>query len=815
MREPIEIVEIDLDYCSKTYGVTCSATMGARGLEKCYNTINTCQVPDEFDLEIKVIKFCKDGVKLANDCLPLLTKATATPPQLNIGGADSNKDLLGKRAVLKASFKDGTFGDLHLDKYYKERLTGEAVINKKGYDPATKSTFWRKWIARNPYMFNRNCRLITGYLKDDGTVAEQTVRHYVITSYNNIDNKGNYALEAKDVLSLLDSKKTECPRTSTNFIKQDFPANATSIKLEANPVDLVVNGYASIGDEMIKITSISGATVGIQRAQYGTTANDIKERDTLQTAKVITAKGVTDILYDLLVNYAGLSPNMIDTAQWNHEAIIEGYLPYAFSAVIANPTSVQQLISELLEQAFCYIWWDEISGKVKLKAIRKRTYEDAIELTDEANILADSVKVKERYEQVISRCVIRYAQINPLADVEDKSNYRVSDIVVDLEAEGRIRNNSVSTKEIYARWLQNASGAIAKETGERLIARYKQAPKEISFALDAKDRNIKLADFVVIDTKQIVGANGNRGLLEAQVISAQETQTGHRIEYVANSFEFEEQPEPDNLIIVISADMNSIDLRSVYDSQILIEPEANKTITFVIRSGVVVSSNSTSTPALRLRDNFNGAKILLIIEAGAYVVGRGGAGGRGGLAEEASKTAGGNGGNGGNAMQIEYEITIENNGTIGGGGGGGGGGGAVGQRYRPSYRRRGTVGGGGGGGGASYGTAGAKGTNGRNRGSGRNPAGGGAGSVSAGGAGGANGTRSSSQFRIIGGVGGKGGDLGQNGEAGKLGTIIENDFNGSKVLVGAGAGGLAGKAIVGVSYVQLDKIGTIKGEQIG
>jgi hypothetical protein len=105
-----------------------------------------------------------------------------------------------------------------------------------------------------------------------------------------------------------------------------------------------------------------------------------------------------------------------------------------------------------------------------------------------------------------------------------------------------------------------------------------------------------------------------------------------------------------------------------------------------VRSGALIGSDSTSRAALSTGRWPTGSTLLLSIEAGAIVSGKGGAGGRGesvvGLLSE-------NGSSGGYAIGVAANTTIVNRGMIQAGGGGGGGGG-----------KSGTQAGGGGGGGA-------------------------------------------------------------------------------------------------------------------
>jgi len=90
-----------------------------------------------------------------------------------------------------------------------------------------------------------------------------------------------------------------------------------------------------------------------------------------------------------------------------------------------------------------------------------------------------------------------------------------------------------------------------------------------------------------------------------------------------------------------------------------------------------------------------GSTLLLILEAGATIAGRGGDGGAGG-SDTGGITGAFSGGPGGAGLRIEMNTALINGGIIQGGGGGGGGGGGTNPWLQPLQA------GGGGGGGAGY-----------------------------------------------------------------------------------------------------------------
>jgi len=214
-----------------------------------------------------------------------------------------------------------------------------------------------------------------------------------------------------------------------------------------------------------------------------------------------------------------------------------------------------------------------------------------------------------------------------------------------------------------------------------------------------------------------------------------------------------------------------------------------------IQSGVIISSNSTGTPAMRIQGSFPAG--VTVTNSGT-IVGMGGNGGRGG-GGCGSPVAGVAGSAGGTALKVCSAVTICNaSGVIAGGGGGGGGGGRAccqccytagggggggGRSSNAANSSGGARGNGGSGGASSYGTAGCSGTY---------------SSAGSGGAYGVNGGAGPPR----GGTGGTGGGWGSTGSTGGSGSRGFQNSSG-------GAGGSGGNATCGAgTYITWTGTGT-------
>ena len=206
-----------------------------------------------------------------------------------------------------------------------------------------------------------------------------------------------------------------------------------------------------------------------------------------------------------------------------------------------------------------------------------------------------------------------------------------------------------------------------------------------------------------------------------------------------------------------------------------------------------VTSGATGQAAIETGSFASGDTVKIINNA--QIIAKGGTGGGGAQAtgQNTTKIAGSAGAAAGHAINLQFPVTIQNNGGhIRGGGGGGGGDGNASQVTSKGAVQT-SLGGGGGGGGAAVGAGGAAGAT-----SGspniRVAAAGQAGGATSAGNGGQGAASGATGEPANGGVGGNAGTFASAGQAGSSGSSRNNSgliFTGGA----GGAGGAAGKAI--------------------
>lgn len=549
----------------------------------CYNTRATCQVPDVYDRGELPLKFCKNQQALPRGeyHIPSVVSGKITPGSINPGGSDGNTTALGKRSTISVTFQDHTHSGLLVDPYRERR----------GYDPKERGTFWTKWRARNPYYMHRELVYESGYLLD-GEIVDSIERTFVVTGFSGPDSSGRVTMSGKDVLALAANDKAKAPLASTGKLDGDITDFATTFTLTpvgVGDLEYPAAGWVRVGKEVMEFTRV-GDDFTITRAQFGTEADEHEENDAVQLCLRYESDAPADILYDLLLNYANVPVGFLDKTQWDAEQL--SYLPRKYSTIITEPEGVSDLVSEMCQQMYFTTWFDERESLVKMRAVRPAQGDAIYELNDNTNFVQDSITWSDKADELITQVWVYYGQSNPTEKLDQGDNYAALDVIASPDSEGEDRNNLSRIKTIYSRWIDSANGAAALDLGNRILARYASAPRECTFKLDAKDRDVWLADFVRLTNRLRTDFDGNQVPVKMQVFEAQETTPGTTFTYKAKEYieqltDGDDVQDPNVRNIIISADQLNVNLRELHDSQYA-PPTGVETITCTIRSGVTI-----------------------------------------------------------------------------------------------------------------------------------------------------------------------------------------------------------------------------------
>jgi len=536
--DPVTIVEIDQDYCTRTFGTSpCLAALTGTTVRKCYNTWATCKYKAAYNKGVNTLSFVtkNSGMPVGENYIPALVSASGRSGTVNVAGSDDRMFALGVRTTVAAKMVDFADSDTLTDKYFAERISGAAQTDEGGYSPKDRGSFWSKWKSRNPNYAGRPMRIIQGTLSG-GVMTPLTTRHYVITEIDGPDSSGNVTIHGADILNLADDKKSIAPKSSRGYLSADITAVETSVTLLPAGVgaEYAASGWAVIGSEIVAFDR-SGDVLTITRGQRGTVAATHATDDTVQETFSCRRQRIDSVIYSLLVDYAGISASYIPYSDWQEE-VLRWANDLRLTADICKPEGVAKLIGELAILGIS-IWWDDVAQKIQLKVNRPPDTDTVVDITDSGHII--KAAQEDRDDDRLTRVSFWTVQIDPTKGVT-KENFLRQRLLIDVDAENVNNYNGQRVKEIYCRWLNHGADSVVRVLSKRLLNRFNRQPVLYELTVDYKD-NVGLADVIRMDSRIAADDTGNSLQQLMQVIKREDAVNGHKINITAQKFTFDQR----------------------------------------------------------------------------------------------------------------------------------------------------------------------------------------------------------------------------------------------------------------------------------
>jgi hypothetical protein len=528
-REPLTVVEIIQPKCSRVFGTSPCLATG----EPCFQGDATCKFITALDLTDEVVmRFVAPAAnRYINDpaafqpgsAFPALLAVSTAPTVLNVAAGNGDISPLGLRAVAQVAIKDFPYNDIGFDPYLSSRT----------YDPVKQGSFWSKWLARNPYHTGYVLRIYDGFFGD--ALGDMIKREY---SIERIDAaRSSVQITAKDILRKVTDNDISAPFLSNGSLSLDLAIGGTSFQVAgALLADYPASGWVRINQEVIAYTARAtvGSNVeftGLTRGTLNTSAAAHRQFDRVQRVLAYENVGFHDIIYDLLTVWGGIPAGYIDKPAWDAEKL-EWRELYNFTAYLTDPVKIQQLVGELCQQAQSNIWWDERVQEIILRAQRPNFMPDTI--TQEGNIIADSVTVEEVAKDRASQVYVYYGLRSPVLPVNDKFSYRSAEVVIDVDKERQYGEPAV--KEIFCRWV--STRVLALTLGDSYIKRFRDVRKHITFNLTANDiANFWTGDVAEIRHFLVVNPDGSEKVSQWLITSAETVEQGGVYRFIAEDNE--------------------------------------------------------------------------------------------------------------------------------------------------------------------------------------------------------------------------------------------------------------------------------------
>lgn len=579
------------------------------------------------------LRFCENRspLPLELDAIPSLASISISPTALNLEGG------LGVRATASITLND------HND---------YTIYSNDG------ARFWPRWRAENPYYQGAAIRILSGYLVD-GIYDEDNFqpRDYVLETWTYAGGKVN--ITSKDPLKLTDNDRGQVPFASDIVLTLDSDETDTTINV-SDTSTLSIGDYVRVNSEVMLISAIASNVLTVERGVYNTEAGEHGVDDAVQLCKYYNDT-VSNIVYDIIVNYSKISASYLNKAAWDDEVAL--FLPGFYETLLTEPVGTNDLLKELTEQAPHYLYWDERTNLIEMVAVKQPPDESQV-ITDEANIIEGTVKVTDKNDMRISRVIVNFGQIDPTKKLDEFSNYRQAYVRVDPDSE--INYGTSKLKTIYSRWINNSNKAAAIRLAARIGRRFSKAPRAITFGLDAKDSDVWTGSPIRINTSDILNEmTFTRYNMPVQVTSVVE-KGFYQYEAIEHTYG---NPTPDDeavdgngSIVILSGEIVDTNLRDIYESLFpTVEPDAE--VVFLLDPSCV--AGSTTSSASVKTGSWPELTTPPLIDVRGFLIGKGGNGANSG-ASPAPAT------DGGIALELEGDVRISNAGVIGGGGGGGG-----------------------------------------------------------------------------------------------------------------------------------------------
>lgn len=606
----------------------------------------------EIEVDGQIFRFCENRspIPYGLSSNPSLQSVRVNPAEIDLSGG------IGVRAKCSLSFVESN-----------DYTTWGTIRNPE--------RFWARWRAENPYYLGKRISVFRGYIVNNTfDVSNFVKRDYIIESFG--QTGAGASITGKDPLKLLSNDRAKAPVESNGSLNADILATDTSFELQPAGIGdaeyPASNGIVRIGDEVILYTTRTGDTfTGLTRGFYSTEIDDHSENDTAQLCLQYTTQTVSNIGYDLMTNYASVDPSFIVKSDWDAE--VSNAFNTTYSILITEPTGVQDLLQEFCDSAPHYYFYDERVNKIRLVALKPPPVDSQL-FTWEGNLIAGSVAVKDRQDLRISTVIVNYGIINPTKDLDETSNYRSSYVREDTSSVANYGQRAYKT--VHSRWIPSDNKTAAVLMAARVGRRFSEAPREITFSMDAKDSEVWTGDSVRIETDLILKPGGGYARLPYQITSAGEDKD---FNYTALEHTYgdavpgdEDVEDPNVRLIYFSGEIDRLQsddsgafrsLREVYEDVYGTDPlESQLDIRFIFESNAVVGSSDNDFHAVET-GAWPELTTPILIQNNGLILGKGGDGSSSGVSA---------GEDGGPAINLQANIRLKNLSIIGGGGGGGG-----------------------------------------------------------------------------------------------------------------------------------------------
>lgn len=459
---------------------TQTESITATGTSECYNTFHTCQDPGKANYTPSPLKLrfsfpVAGRAEDAADAFPCLQSVSTSPTKINATGIERAVSPFGKRARVKITLQDFDHGDGVFDKYNRTPAGG---------------SFWSRWKARNKHYIGRRLIVYEGVAGQ--ALDDMASRFYLVDKIDGPDQNGRVTITGKDVLKIAEDKNAVVPKPSRGRLENDITETQGSLSLvpagvgrEYSVTGLNVDdGYIRIGNEIMSF-DLNGDDMTIGRGALNTEAKAHEAGEVVQLVKTYPlspgrAMRAHEIIYDLLVNEAGIDSDYIDGNDWWAEGNV-WLASHTYKTYLSKPEGVQALLGEIAQKGVT-LWWDERERKIKLDTVRPERPEEIAagypHLSDD-NALLEYPAFSEDDKTRLTRLFYYFDIVDYVKSRMEETNYRRLQIGLNLQAERPIEYGEEKHAGIFSRWLTRTHASVVGEILQRYLSRFEHPQIEV------------------------------------------------------------------------------------------------------------------------------------------------------------------------------------------------------------------------------------------------------------------------------------------------------------------------------------------------
>lgn len=505
-RLPFCIVEIDLDDVTSATAATDPVT-GAR----CYNTPSTSQYWAPLTVGTKTRSFQSRSAPPMDGyyAVPSVESVSWSDDELRFDGLTS----FGEVTII---LQDHLDDDISEDPYYSSRPTTPG-----------NASYWRRLLARNPYVQRRALRIKWGYWSSTYDAGDFVTRTYEIADIAGPDANGKVAIRGCSPLARSALAKTMVPEPSESRLGAAI--NSTDLTITLQDTSLITEfssyGYCRINEEILYYT-VTGSTIDVTRAMFGTTASSHEVGDSIQQCVYFNNVTIAAFLYYLVVTYGGVDSSYVPSTDWiaTDDA---WFSTYSINLCIATSTPIIDLLNQLSEQVGFWLHYDPEEAQIRMIPWRPPD-PSAMTTIDDTSILGP-VKYGIDISQRVSRCDVLFGLRTPIHDVSNEASYRVR-LVGDTKGESTEEYGFAQRKVLHSVfWAYDQAHLAKRGANSQSDARWQGRRTYTCTVPMNVAANVRLGDTIYFTSCDLTDTDGETELTVPCLVVGLSTKPGEEI----------------------------------------------------------------------------------------------------------------------------------------------------------------------------------------------------------------------------------------------------------------------------------------------